>query len=54
MGSDDGKIDSNLEDKDFEFLLSMHQLKKLTIEFPIDHSNIKGPLFLSYLSRDLE
>ena len=54
MGSDDGKIDSNLEDKDFEFLLSMHQLKKLTIEFPIDHSNIKGPLFLSYLSKDLE
>ena len=54
MNSDEGTIDRNLIDKDFEFLNDLKKLKKLNLDIPYDVSNVKGPLLLSYVNPGIE
>jgi hypothetical protein len=54
MGSDDGIINENLADKDFEFLHHLKKLKKLDLDIPHDESDIIGPLLLSYVNPGIE
>ncbi len=52
--ADDGFFNENLVDKDFKFLNHLNKLKKLELTLPVYHSNVKGPLALSYVNRKLE
>ena len=54
MYSDEGTIDKNLIDQDFEFLKSYKNLKKLKILIPSDTSAINGPKMISFVSKNLE
>ena len=54
MYSDEGTIDKNLVDENFEFLNSYKKLKKLKINLPSDTSSVKGPNLLSFVNKDLE
>ena len=54
MGSDDGIINDNVRDKDFEFLKNLNNLKSLKIELPLDHSSVKGEQLISYINPNIE
>ena len=52
--ADDGFFNENLVDKDFKFLNHLNKLKKLELTLPFYHSNVKGPLALSYVNKKIE
>ena len=54
MYSDEGTIDKNLIDENFDFLQSFKSLKKLKIDIPDDTSSVKGPKLLSFINNNLE
>ena len=54
MASDDGTIDKNLIDEDFEFLNSYKNLKKLTLLIPSNTSSVEGPKLFTFVSKNLE
>ena len=54
MGSDDGIINENIRDKDFEFLKNLNNLKSISIELPLDHSSVKGEQLISYINSNIE
>ena len=54
MGSDDGIINDNIRDKDFEFLKNLNNLKSLRIELPLDQSSVKGEQLISYINPNIE
>ena len=54
MGSDDGIINENIRDKDFDFLKNLNNLKSISIELPLDHSSVKGEQLISYINSNIE
>ena len=54
MYSDDGIINENLIDEDFDFLKNLQDLRKLELRIPMDESNVKGEKLISYLNKNIE
>lgn len=54
MNSDDGIINENLVDEDFNFLKNLKVLKKLKLEVPINGSNINGIKLVSYINKNID
>ena len=54
MYSDDGIINENLVDEDFDFLKNLQALKKLELSIPMDESNIRGAKLISYINKNID
>ena len=54
MYSDNGIINENLVDEDFDFLKNLQSLKKLELIIPMDESSVRGPKLISYINNDID
>jgi hypothetical protein len=54
MGPDDGIVNDNVIDRDFEFINSLNKLKNLKLTIPIDESSVKGVQLLKYVNKKIE